>query len=165
MSLICSSCCAQGTQQPPVRSWHTGGSRRLGSEGDRHLWVAQEVASGGPTRGAGIVQNDRLFVAYRSRMRPASRNPGRVGRYNCDAGRPPRGCASRPGDRARANRLRHLLTIWGGVSQASRDDVVEEVSGGYYLTWTSSASRSSFSVDNGIQVGGQYSRCSEPIVG
>src|SRR6516164_3375714 len=25
--------------------------------------------------------------------------------------RPPRGCASRPGNRARANRLRHLLTI------------------------------------------------------
>lgn len=27
------------------------------------------------------------------------------------AGRPPRGCSSRPGKRARANRLRHLLTI------------------------------------------------------
>src|SRR6516164_9393737 len=30
--------------------------------------------------------------------------------------RPPRGCASRPGSLARANRLRHLLTIWRGVS-------------------------------------------------
>jgi len=29
--------------------------------------------------------------------------------------RPPRGCASRPGSRARATRLRHLLTIWRGV--------------------------------------------------
>jgi hypothetical protein len=33
------------------------------------------------------------------------------------AGRPPRGCDSRPGSRARANRLRHLLTIWRGVSR------------------------------------------------
>src|SRR5262249_62359291 len=33
------------------------------------------------------------------------------------AGRPPRGCSSRPGRRARANRLRHLLTIWRGVSK------------------------------------------------
>ena len=33
------------------------------------------------------------------------------------AGRPPRGCSSRPGRRASANRLRHLLTIWRGVSR------------------------------------------------
>src|SRR4029077_17446174 len=33
------------------------------------------------------------------------------------AGRPPRGCSSRPGRRASANRLRHLLTIWRGVSK------------------------------------------------
>ena len=33
------------------------------------------------------------------------------------AGPPPRGCSSRPGRRARANRLRHLLTIWRGVSK------------------------------------------------
>src|SRR6185369_61867 len=31
--------------------------------------------------------------------------------------RPPRGCASRPGMRARENRFRHLLTIWRGVSR------------------------------------------------
>ena len=30
--------------------------------------------------------------------------------------RPPRGSSSRPGKRARQNRLRHLLTIWRGVS-------------------------------------------------
>jgi hypothetical protein len=30
-------------------------------------------------------------------------------------GRPPRGCSSRPGRRAKANRLHHLLTIWRGV--------------------------------------------------
>jgi hypothetical protein len=30
---------------------------------------------------------------------------------------PPPGCASRPGSRARANRLRHLLTICRGVSR------------------------------------------------
>ena len=33
------------------------------------------------------------------------------------AGRPPRGCSSRPGRRAKANRLRHLLTICRGVSK------------------------------------------------
>jgi len=33
------------------------------------------------------------------------------------AGRPPRGCDSRSGSRAKANRLRHLLTIWRGVSR------------------------------------------------
>ena len=33
------------------------------------------------------------------------------------AGRPLRGCSSRPGRRARANRLRHLLTICRGVSK------------------------------------------------
>src|SRR5438445_12970984 len=33
------------------------------------------------------------------------------------AGRPPRGCDSRPGRRARANLLRHLLTTWRGVSK------------------------------------------------
>jgi hypothetical protein len=33
------------------------------------------------------------------------------------AGRQPRGCDSRPGSRARANRLRYLLTIWRGVSR------------------------------------------------
>ena len=33
------------------------------------------------------------------------------------AGQPPRGCDSKPGSRARANRLRHLLTIWRGVSR------------------------------------------------
>src|SRR5207244_2467703 len=33
------------------------------------------------------------------------------------AGRPPRGSSSRPGSRARANRLRHLLTICRGVSR------------------------------------------------
>src|SRR5207344_3022644 len=30
--------------------------------------------------------------------------------------RPPRGSSSRPGKRAKQNRLRHLLTIWRGVS-------------------------------------------------
>jgi hypothetical protein len=33
------------------------------------------------------------------------------------AGRPSRGCSSRPGRRAKANRLRHLLTICRGVSK------------------------------------------------
>ena len=33
------------------------------------------------------------------------------------AGRPPRGCSSRPGRRIKANRLRHLLTICRGVSK------------------------------------------------
>src|SRR5271157_2644417 len=33
------------------------------------------------------------------------------------AGRPLRGCSSRPGRRANANRLRHLLTICRGVSK------------------------------------------------
>jgi hypothetical protein len=33
------------------------------------------------------------------------------------AGRPPRGCSSRPGRRIKANRLRHLLTIRRGVSK------------------------------------------------
>jgi hypothetical protein len=33
------------------------------------------------------------------------------------AGRPPRGCSSRPGRRAKANRLRHLLTTCRGVSK------------------------------------------------
>src|SRR3984893_5701168 len=33
------------------------------------------------------------------------------------AGRPPRGCSSKPGSRIKANRLRHLLTICRGVSK------------------------------------------------
>jgi hypothetical protein len=43
--------------------------------------------------------------------------------WNDDAGGkrgrvvPPRGCSSRPGRRAKANRLRHLLTICRGVSK------------------------------------------------
>src|SRR6266478_8891784 len=86
------------------------------------------------------------------------------------AGRPPRGCDSRPGSRARANRLRHLLTIWRGVSRRAAMMSLERPCAAsntifarttsqygdvYWRAWACRATRSSLerTIANGLSLG------------
>ena len=86
-----------------------------------------------PQRGAADLGNDALshrFLANIRQGQERERQPEAMWKLTSQsyylhddaggekrAGRPPRGCSSRPGKRARANRLRHLLTIWRVVSK------------------------------------------------
>src|SRR5215470_19892940 len=91
-----------GTQPTPE-----GGATDLGNYALSHCLLAnigQGQARQRQTQAMGKLTGESFYMHHDARGEKR-------------AGRPPRGCSSRPGRRARANRLRHLLTIWRGVSK------------------------------------------------